>query len=106
LDVLADTSTMNINLTNPESGQIEQFEINPVNNPAYAGWSITIQTGKTFSINLQKGIWKAKAKDNISDEFAHSIGCSINPLSPDEIERSYDLPLRKPGASFRITNNL
>jgi hypothetical protein len=69
-----------INIKDPESGKSVILEINKVDIPTGAGWSVMLPDGKKFLMKKCNSKWEATADDNIISGFVFAIGNEINQL--------------------------
>ncbi|WP_428329768.1 hypothetical protein [Mucilaginibacter sp.] len=70
---------MIIKVKDPDSSQILQLDVKPVDNIPEPGWSVTLKDNECVLINLKNGTWEAHPADIISVEFTQAIGYQINP---------------------------
>jgi len=69
-----------ISVKDPESGKIVILEINKVDIPTGAGWSVMLPDGKKFLMKKCNSEWETTADENIISEFVFAVGNEINQM--------------------------
>lgn len=96
-----------ISVNDPESGKIILLEINKVDIPTGAGWSVMLPNGKKFLMKKRNGEWETDPDENRISEFVFAVGNEINQMMEAEGQdnlsgKSY----KREGSRPRITGNI